>query len=693
MMEFNDKHNGNDDCSGDNQLPTRDESTPSRSVVEDLAPILALVTVEEFRRLGVIPAAYDQSKRQLKLIFGTTVDEHHRREIIALLPDINIEWYMVAVNAFDQMYQRIARQYSAQAASGESGIDKNPIARCDAEPCETPPLSIFEQLEPTESEETSEPKHKSTVPQDKKTVLFVTPSGNISHHLKFAIQAEKFVVVTVKNLDQATAELEQGPVECVFIHENLHGQMDQFMQHMQTTRPETPLRFYSSEASLLMNNTRNHTTFDLVRRNLSLFSRLNDSQGSAIADHSTNMAKFADRMAIRLMIPDHCRLMIMTAAFLHNIAEETLRNTDGLQQSDIIRLSASKLESWDFPALVARMLRQMYCPIDENEPAPNDVVAMGGYILTAADVFCHLWPDYSSVGVHADIVRKKLENHLQRKVMPSVIETLVDVVKDDCTARLLRPRTFSVHFFESRGSQSIGLAIALQEADFVVTSSSNIDECVQTCSNASADLLIIRDSGSVQDVYDTLMSLALRGLAIDQLHTVLLLDAEVVTDALRLLSHGVEEILPAEAQNKAVITKLTRIKKRLEEQYRNRVSAIEQLGTHGSLSDMSLIDILESFRGNRRPARISVTAIGNQLTVYLEQGKIIAAECGESKGLDALLTGVSWRQGIWSVESIEASELPEPNVDEKIDAVLMAACTKLDQVTKEEEILQEPFTF
>lgn len=692
-MEFNDQQNSSND--EENHFPKHEESTPSQPEpeIQQLEHVLSLVSAEDFRRLGVVPMAYDQSNSRLKLLFSETVDEQHCQELFDRLPNITIEWHKVEDNILSEKYQQITCQLSDQEASSGTDEAENPIALCDAQFHETPQPEDSEQPEQNDTDTASEPTNKSTEQLDKKTVLFITPSGNISHHLNFAFNAEKSNVITVKNLDEATAELKRLQVECVFIHESIQGQLDQFIEYIQSIRPETPIRFYHSEASLLMNDTRNQTTFDLVKRNLSLFSRLNDNQGSAIADHTAAVVKFAERMAIRLMVPDHCRLMIMTAAFLHNMAEKTLNSTDGLQQTDIINLSASKLESWDFPALVTQMLRQMHSQLDEEESIPDDVVDTGSSILTAADMFCHLWPDFSNANVHMDVVKRKLENHLQQKVTPAIITTLMDVVKDDNTAQLLRPKTFSVHIYDSQGSQSIELTKALQAADFVVTSSSNIGECVRGCFHSAADLLIIRDSGSVQDVYDTLMSLALHGLALDQLHTILLLDAEVVTDALRLLSHGVEEVLPASARNQVVVTKLTRIKNRLMEQYRHRVSAIEHLGTHGSLADMSLIAILESFRGNRQPASISVSAFGNQLTVYLMQGKVVAAECGDSTGLNALLKGFSWKQGIWCIESIDESELPEPDINENIDAVLIAACTKLDQVVKDEEISLDRLSF
>jgi len=105
------------------------------------------------------------------------------------------------------------------------------------------------------------------------------------------------------------------------------------------------------------------------------------------------------------------------------------------------------------------------------------------------------------------------------------------------------------------------------------------------------------------------------------------------------------------------------------------------LGTHGSLEDMNLIDLLEVWRSNKRPVMISVTAHGSQLTVYVDRGRILYAECDDRTGADAILKGIAWRRGAWSIDTVETADLPAPNVDQDIDAVLLDACVRLDKAS------------
>lgn len=687
MMEFIDQLHGGAADGGHVDSRQSGPISPQPSG-RKLAPIMALVSPEEFRRLGVVPVAYDQSARRLKLIYSAMLDSSQRRELISRLPDISFEWHSVDGKVFDTLFQRVATEYASPAVSPEVGVVDYQAVPETPQPA---PVSwpALEQL--AAPADRSVPHSSTPSPQavpGHKAVLFVTPSGSISQHLMFALNAERCTPVIARSLDQASQEIDRQPIVSVFVHENLHGRRDEFVQQLQLARPDLPVRYYRSDAALLMNETRNQTTFDLVRQNLTLFNRLHERRGSVVSDHASAVARMADRMAMRLNLSDDFRLLVITAAYLHNLGEENLRDASGLPPQEIIRLSASRLESWEFMPSVVRLLRQMYQT--ESRPGTNieSIETRGAAILTTADAFYHLWPDAATVNRQIDLVQAKLEQHLGKAAGRQVMSTLIDVLRDDCTARMLRPGSFSLHFFSTREPQPDDLIEALRAEGFRVTTSSRIDVCAQSCVDARVDLLVVRDSGSVEDAYDTLMSLALRGVAVRRLHTVLLLNEGSVTGAMRLLAHGVEDILPASARCEAIVTKLMRIKNRVDEQSRYQVTAREQLGTHGSLKDMGLIDILESFRTNRRTARISVTASGKQLTVYLDRGRVVAAECDESQGTGTLLRAVAWRQGIWSIESIDPSELPPANVDEPIDAVLIEACTRLDQAVKDEPVLQ-----
>jgi hypothetical protein len=275
-------------------------------------------------------------------------------------------------------------------------------------------------------------------------------------------------------------------------------------------------------------------------------------------------------------------------------------------------------------------------------------------------------------------IKRSLPQQMADLVDPEVTRILVEVVGAMVPKRSCANQSFAAHIFVSRGSLPDDLEPSLADAGIDVTWSYSADECARFCARSRPDVLLIRDGGNGPDICDLILGLSLRGVAVDHLPTILLVEAEAVDDATRLIKHGIEDVFNAAMNVGVLVTKMVRLRKRSEEKAQSRIEVLRELGTHGSLEDMSLIDLLETTRNSPRPMQLSLSAAGRQLALWVDKGNIIYAECDEAKGIDAILQGIGWKQGIWNIDAVDQSQLPEPNVNQKIDAVLLEACTKYD---------------
>jgi hypothetical protein len=106
---------------------------------------------------------------------------------------------------------------------------------------------------------------------------------------------------------------------------------------------------------------------------------------------------------------------------------------------------------------------------------------------------------------------------------------------------------------------------------------------------------------------------------------------------------------------------------------------MQQMGTHGSLEDMNVIDLLQAIGHTQKTVRISVTGHGSQLSMCIDQGRLVFAECEQATGAEAIYRALVWQHGVWSVDPIEPRELPEPNNDEPIDSILIEGCRRMDE--------------
>jgi hypothetical protein len=93
---------------------------------------------------------------------------------------------------------------------------------------------------------------------------------------------------------------------------------------------------------------------------------------------------------------------------------------------------------------------------------------------------------------------------------------------------------------------------------------------------------------------------------------------------------------------------------------------------------MNLVDLLEAMRANRRPVQISLTGNGNHLTVIIDQGKVVLAECEGHRGIEAVIQGLGWKRGIWSIDPIIPEQIPKTSLNEPVDSILLEACVQLD---------------
>ena len=311
-----------------------------------------------------------------------------------------------------------------------------------------------------------------------------------------------------------------------------------------------------------------------------------------------------------------------------------------------------------------------------NDPQPNSIAAE---ILAVVDYFCHEWPDHTVLHYEqVQAIEGRLQQQFSSTISPRVLRALVGIVREQFATGTRRQQEFHVHLCMVEGTPASAFESVLLKAGFRVETSFSIDDCVKAATSTTPQALVICHASADVDLNDLLLSLALRGIRIDTIPTLLVLNDGIVSSALPLLRHGIDDVLPASISPDVLLTKLSRIKERTEDRNRLRLAILQDLGTHGSLEDMNLVDLLEAMRANRRPVQISLTANGNHLTVIIDQGKVVLAECEGHRGIDAVMQGLGWQRGIWSIDPILPGQIPKTSLNEPVDSILLEACVQLD---------------
>ena len=220
-------------------------------------------------------------------------------------------------------------------------------------------------------------------------------------------------------------------------------------------------------------------------------------------------------------------------------------------------------------------------------------------------------------------------------------------------------------------------ALGYQGFDVAVTESI---ECFSKIFRQSwPDILLLLKSGPAEEMSVFLDNLAAQQISVHKVPTFLIPEPVYANELIGLLKRGIEDVIPIDDSADILIVKMARIRNRLETAARQRRSVIEDLGTHGSLEDMNVIDLLQAMGPSEKTARISITASRKQLTIFLNRGNIIYAECDGISGADAIYQGIPWKRGIWSIDPVSPNSLPEPNNYRSNDSILLEGCCLLDE--------------
>ncbi len=218
-----------------------------------------------------------------------------------------------------------------------------------------------------------------------------------------------------------------------------------------------------------------------------------------------------------------------------------------------------------------------------------------------------------------------------------------------------------------------------------------IDAYPDSNNGKNPDLLIVSSTGTTGKIADFLDMLPSRGIDIHQTPTILISDNLDKSDLTTFLEGGLEEVISSDNIMDLLVLRLNRIRNRLADMRTRQMEIRRGLGTHGTLDDINVIDLLQAMGPTRKTARISISAEGKQLTVFLSQGDIIFAECDGLLGAEAVYQGLTWNDGVWSVDPIGEDDLPEPNNNLSNDSILLEGCRLMDEKNRGKEFSDPEF--
>ena len=642
-----------------------------------IAPLTKFLPLATMTQRRAIPVLYQEEERRLTVITDQDDIEEIRRILTDRSRGVPPEIYRVpeaTVNNVLDWLSAAAYAPLTEAAASPSEPPPQPEVSIDYQPAETdttegdgdeplPQLQAAPDLAP--------PRHR---------ILLIVPGSEITPHLAFAWKAEGLFPELVASVEEAREKLALDTYDSICVHAELAPDLDQLAQDILLRSPGTALCTFASERHLLMGNVRRPLDTYLSDSHLRLARYRHLASRDRIPSHQGDVADLAVTVAEACDIPDNLRTVLSSAAYLHDLAADDVARLEAYERADIIRLSAGLLAKWQYPKALTDILRWAADGPPMESEQVDWTLTTSACILRAVDDLCHLCPDYRAAST-GDLrrVRQELISRTEVYTCPAVVDQLMKVVTGRSTGSISEDAAFRVHVLCIGGQQCSALHRGLTENGYVVEQTGSIAECAREYRRLRPKVLVVICSGSTQALSDHLLELALKGVRIDQTPTLVLVDHTQIGTASWCIRHGVEDILPVNTLPEAVVAKIDRIKGRLRKDIEHRQAVISSLGTHGSLEDMTLTNLLEATRCGNRPMQISITGDGRAFTIYVQGDKILFAESDTVSGLPAVVETLGLTGGVWSVDPVEPENIPEPNVDATIGSVLLEACYQHDK--------------
>ncbi len=259
----------------------------------------------------------------------------------------------------------------------------------------------------------------------------------------------------------------------------------------------------------------------------------------------------------------------------------------------------------------------------------------------------------------------------------SHIETAKDVFRN-------HGKTSRVLILNQAGTNLSPLTGKLEENEYDSRVADSLDVFLQQYAQTPPGIVLLAGLDSAAATSELVYRLADSGVFVDQTPTFLLPTQGDVEELSATLEDGIEDVVSLDGNLTQLIIKMNRVRDRIENESSRRFSVIQDMGTYGNLEDINLLDLLQTVGPARKTARISITGQGSHLTLYINKGDIVYAECNGKLGPEAVYEGIAWTRGIWNIDPIQIEELPEANNHFPNETIMLEGCRLLDESKRTE---------
>lgn len=643
------------------------------SKVEMKESVLKLIPKKVAIARQVIPFDYDPENNLLKIACEDPTDQNLVNELNFVTRGKEVRLYVAAELALNTA---IAKYYLGRDIS----LDDNLLLEIPDEATET-----------GKNADASSDGATEVADAHRDTVLLVTDEEYSGPLLQSILERDNYHVIITDSADDAIDMIGDREFDSVFIKDTVPGDYIDLIDRLRKISPKTTVRYYDSASSLLLNKDGAAAEDELLVKGFDLLTSLLSSKYKLPTNHGGIVGQYVDKLCRKIGLPERERLMITSAAYLHDLAKFHYCPENAQDPRETIKLTARLLESLNFSPVVIGMLRSMYIDLGGKYTKRLPIEAFGGNILTTVDLFC----ENVSLNVRLsldrfDAIKKKMRDLVGKLFLGEVVEAFISMIQEEILQSQTMEKTSQVMMYASDSDLLWAVEMRAKQEGFRTVTERSLDSFVDLYRRSQPDIIVLLLPGKPGEVANCVKELATKGIDYKKMATFLMVDGSAVAGLTRLLEKGIEDILALQENLDLLMVKMHKVQERIQAET-HRAGAEKCSGrSQGRLADMNVIDLLQALGPSRKTVRITISR-GNdsedKLMIYLNRGNITYARLKERVGADAVYEGIAWTEGTWIVEPISAENLPPPNNELSNESILIEGCRLLDEKVKAGQLL------
>jgi len=606
----------------------------------------------------ILPFEYDPEQNLVKIACVDPNDTELRSELSYLLGQRSIEYFVTVELALIRAINQHYKQYQ----------QANPQLK-----------AVKTQIRVTQSKKssgTTKLSSQSTREVDLKRALIFSDQPSTRQLLHVVLEKDGFEVTDVDSVNRIKENLRQIPFGTIFFQtEKPEGYID-LLNSLRSISPPTRICVFRSMADLLTNDLQPVHDNSRLEKKLELFTSLLTIQERVPRSQSMRVAYFVDKLCRNLGLKDDQRIIVMSAAHLHEQAKFYYMTTATPNFRRLMGLVTKLLQSIYYEPVVMEILRSMYLDLSQDTLDELPIEAIGGNILTVVDMFSEaIQPTQRLTLDRIQEFQLMVHKEVGKRLYPEVFETFLKVVKEES----IRTPTVAPHGQIMIYSETPEKLLAL--TDRLNPSRSSLS---RLCKRCRPDLIVLRVEGSSRTIFSLVKELQNLHIDLKKTPTIVLAPQVLSSDLTPLLEWGIDDILDCECDPDHVTLKVNKSWTRMNMSADVKENNDCQIASRGSLQDMNLIELLQVLGTSGRTTRIRVVSSAQPhqtLEIYLKRGQIVYAQMDDLQGVEAIYVGITWDSGTWSMESI--TDVPEQEENNQLsnEAILLEGCRLLDEMS------------